>query len=222
LSAPFVLCRLVSLTDRLSLDACSGSKKVSSEEEDYEKAEKAILQAVTTVEDHAQRMIAAEVETLFHGLPKSQKKEVAERAKKAVSEGSRKVKQHVDDHKKETAEGTFVYPFEDHPYPYAYPQINNKNKPDQHNDHRILHAVEAAEKAVLHAIEGEVDTLFHHEEHHHEEAAAADAQKHKTTVKEGLKKASKRVEDHHEDRRSWLQKNIDRGLLDYPPSMFLE
>jgi len=165
---------------------------------------------VTTVEDHAQRLIAAEVDTFFHGTKATteQKERISKRAEKAVKKATDKVKKSVNDHTE-----TKVYPFEDHPYPYAYPQINNKNKPVQHRDHRILHSVEAAEKAVLHAIEAEVDTLFHHE---HESD-------HKSTVQAGLSKTAERVKDHHEDRRGWLLKQHDTGKgIDQYPNMFLE
>lgn len=165
---------------------------------------------MTTVEDHAQSVIAAEVENFFHSTKASakQKDQVSERAEKAVKKATEKVKKSVNEHAE-----TNVYPFEDHPYPYAYPQINNKNKPVQHKDHRILHSIEAAEKAVLHAIEDEVDTLFHHE---HESD-------HKTTVQAGLSKTAQRVKDHHEDRRGWLSKQRDKGIDQYNSSMmFLE
>lgn len=181
-------------------------------DEEYERAQKAILSAVTTVEDHAQRLIAAEVDTLFHGLDHKEKKKVAAKAKKAVEEGSRKVKQSVSDQKK-----TSAYPFENHPYPYGYSRSaaseekghsNQQSPPSSHKDHRILKAIEAAEHAVLQAIEGEVDTLFHDsaDDHH------AD---HRATVQSGLQKTSEKVKDQHEDRRSWLSRFSEKEIEAY-------
>jgi len=194
----------------------SGEKKQisSSPDEEYERAQRAILDAVTTVEDHAQRLIAAEVDILFHGHEHSEvdKAKVTKKAQQAVKEATSKVKKSVQE--KNQPEAYNVYPFENHPYPYAYPQINHKNRPMEHRDHRILHAVEVAEKAVLHAIENEVETLYHLKEE----------EQHKTTVKSGLKKAKAEIEEHHEKRRGWLDLHGDeKSIEEYTaPFMFLE
>jgi hypothetical protein len=169
----------------------SEKKEIITPDEEYERAQKAILDAVGTVEDKVQRLVAAEVETLFHEFERKNKddrtKEVTMTKKairNAVQSGAHKVKKSVKDH-----EGKHVFPFEDHPYPYAYPQINNKGRPPmEHKDSRILHAIEAAEQAVLHAIEQEVDTLFHKadsNDHHDHDV--------KAKVKEGVKRAQDNV-----------------------------
>ena len=196
-------------------DENNDPKQPKDPDEEYQRAQQAILNAVTTVENHAQRLIAAEVDTFFHGLDPKEKKKVAKKAKRAVAEGSRKVKETVSsDSKKES----YVFPFENHPYPYYHhPPINNKkddaSKKPQHKDHRILKAIEAAEHAVLHAIEAEVDTLFHNDEaadQHHEHE-----QQHKATVQSGLKKASEQVQDQNKDRRDWLAKFAEKEIEAY-------
>lgn len=184
------------------------SGEPSAGDEDYERAQKAILDAITTVEDRAQRLIASEVETLFHGPapsgeePKSQLKK---RASKAVTEATQKVKQSVTEHP-----GTHVYPFEDHPYPYAHPEINNKHR---HRDHRLLQSIEAAEHAVLNAIEAEVGTLFPKD---HES-------KHNASVQNALQKTAKQVKEHHEHRRNWMLEQFEKGIDEYSsPDVFLQ
>lgn len=180
-------------------------------ENDYARAQKAILNAVTTVEDKIQKVVAAEVDTLFHEQkhhPKT-KTDVSAKAQKVVETGARKVKKAVDDHTEK-----HIYPFEDHPYPYAFPQINEKGKPHKHKDHRILHAIETAEKAVLHAIEEEVDTIFHEMEHH-DDADKEAVSKAKAKVKEGVKKAATSVKDDHEKRRGWLSEDTEALIEDY-------
>jgi hypothetical protein len=83
---------------------------------------------------------------------------------------------------------------------------------DQHKDHKILHAVEAAEKAVLHAVEQEVELLFHDLKNEHGETHAEKAGK---TAKKGLEKAKKHVEETHEHRRKWLSDDAVRNLEEY-------
>ena len=186
---------------------CSGEP--SAGDADYERAQKAILDAITTVEDRAQRLIASEVETLFHGQasasvrePKSQLKK---RASKAVTEATQKVKQSVAEHP-----GTHVYPFEDHPYPYAHPEINNKHR---HRDHRLLQSIEAAEHAVLNAIQAEVGTLFPKDHQGN----------HSATVQNALQKTAKQVKEHHEHRRNWMLEQFEKGIDEYSsPDVFLQ
>ena len=185
----------------------SSSGETSVDDEEYERAQKAILSAIATVEDHAQRLIASEVDTFFHSqaIRGDQKTQVKKLARKAVTGATQKVKQSVNDHP-----GTHVYPFEDQPYPYAYPEINNKNR---HRDHRILHSIEAAEQAVLNAIEAEVGTLFHHEPD----------RDHKVTVQKGLRKAAKQVKERHDHRRGWMSEQFEKGIDEYlSPDVFLQ
>lgn len=122
----------------------------------------------------------AEVETLFHDLESRDKEAVKEKAQQAVKKGAKKVKTDV---------GLKQQPIllEPHPYPYDWP----------HGDpeHRLLHAIEHAEKAVLHAVEAEVNGLFHELEHH----------EHKEALTKGVAKAQIRLDDAHESRRSWFQ-----------------
>jgi hypothetical protein len=195
---------------------CNGSgqqQTKSSTEDDYERAEKAILSAITKVEDKVQKAVAAEVDLLFHGQEKhsvEQMADVTAKANKAVEHGVSKVKRAVDDH----AAKPDVYPFEE---AAATTEINKKDQTaqqqEQHKDHRILRAVEAAETAVLHAIHDEVDTLFHELEHHDKhKVAVAQA---KTTVKEGVQKTTAKVKDIHDHRRSWLADMSTSAIEDY-------
>jgi hypothetical protein len=71
--------------------------------------------------------------------------------------------------------------------------------------------VESAEHAFLHAIEDEVDTLFHQEEHHDEETKT----KVKESMKSGVKKAKKKVEDDVQKRREWLDGNREVLFEEY-------
>lgn len=197
------------------LSAGNKDEKIAPSEDDYERAEKAILTAISTVEDKVQRLVAAEVDTLFHEKDHNHKKaEFAAKAKKAVEQGAGKVKRAVNEHAE-----THVYPFEkDHPYPYVPPQNNKKGQAvEHHKDHRILDAVEAAEKAVLHAIQQEVNTLFHEVDHKETDKA-------KTTVTLGIQKAAAKVDAIHEHRRGWLTNQTNALIEEYSshPEYFLE
>ena len=79
-----------------------------------------------------------------------------------------------------------------------------------HVDAHVLHAVEAAEKAVLHAVEDEVHNLFHDlkdEDHKYGVSESA---------KRGVKSVKKAVDDKREDRRNWLSTpEMDRRLDAY-------
>ena len=121
------------------------------------------------------------------------------------------------------------------PYPYAWPSLNEREFPHEHKDHKILHAVEAAEKTLLNAIEKEVDVLFHSEKPADDNAPAEQAKhsddnhrgrhafyldkkavsKAKKTVKEGVKKAQKSLDEEQEQRRSFLAKALDSAFEDY-------
>lgn len=167
---------------------------------------------------------------MFHKAPKHKKEEVVKKAKKAVERGAHKVKKTVDEHDHDVANHL---PFEHH-YPYEWPHANEEEPSSEsgrgrkaskkgsgkkkvekaqvgHQDSRILHAVEAAENALLHAVEDEVHNLFHEMEHHddHEKEHA------KKVVKAGVKKASKKTEDAHEHRRKWLEGETTSFIEDY-------
>jgi hypothetical protein len=91
-------------------------------------------------------------------------------------------------------------------YPYDWPHG------DPHADHRILHAVEAAEKALLHAVEEEVNSLFHDLKTHDEDDPHP-PKKAATSVKSGVEKAKKKVDDVRDHRRGWL--SGDLSIEDY-------
>lgn len=202
-----------------------GSKKapVPTDDEDFDRASRAILSGIAAVEGQIQTAVAAEVETLFHKLDSTdptKKAAVHEKANKAVKTGATKVKKHVDEHKQqlqqrgqshaEAAATNGAFPFEIH-NPYEWPMYKNRGNL-QHGDSRLLHAVEAAERAVLRAVEQEVETLFHEPEHHHED------EEHKKQTKEavqaGVKSSKKRVQDTHEHRREWLLQEGEAARLE--------
>lgn len=166
------------------------------------------------------------MDTLFHKLESAdsaKKAAVHEKAKKAVEKGVTKVKSHVDEHKQQqqqrgdaAAAGTtatgMTYPYEIH-NPYEWPTYKNRGSL-QHGDSRILQAVEAAERAVLRAVEQEVDTLFHETEHHHHDDDQEHKKETKAAVKAGVKSAKKKLEDTHKHRREWLLQEGEAGLLE--------
>jgi hypothetical protein len=65
---------------------------------------------------------------------------------------------------------------------------------------------------VLHAVEQEVDLLFHELKHEHGEQHATKAG---ASAKKGLAKAKKHVEEAHEHRRQWLSDEMVRNIEDY-------
>lgn len=105
--------------------------------------------------------------------------------------------------------------------------------------------MEAAEKAVLHAIEQEVDSLFHgadprsndkgfvpdassstsaqsaassshdHSDRHNFFLDKKSVSKAKETIKEGVKKAHETVDETQEKRREFLAKETEAALEDY-------
>lgn len=166
---------------------------------EYERAEKAILDAITNVEKKVQTAIEAEVDTLFHGSEghaASIKADVTTKARKAVQGGVSIAKRSVDDHTERHA-----YPFEkDHPFPYAHPLLHANRDPTHHRERRILHAVESAEKAVLSAIQTEVETLFPPTEHHGKDTKV------QAKISSGVKRASETVREMQDHRRDWLDR----------------
>ena len=185
------------------------NKRVS-KDDDYERAERAVLSAIATVENKVQKLVATEVETLFRNQEHHPKKsEVTVKARRAVEHGVNKVKQAAVDRSK-----LYSYPF-DKLLPSA-----QMNKPHKHKDHRILHAVESAEKAVLHAIQTEVETLFHELDHHedHKDMLA----RAKTTVKKGVQKAMTKVDEAQDHRREWFSTQSNALIEAYSNDFFLE
>jgi hypothetical protein len=100
-----------------------------------------------------------------------------------------------------------------------------KRTSKDHRDHRVLHAIEAAERAVLQAIINEVDTLFHETVHDKENTTLkkSTAEQAKTTMKDSILKASTVVDNMHSHRRDWLL-NVSASMIeDYSlPNFFLE
>lgn len=175
-----------------SLSHCSGrTVSVESPEislDEYQRAEKAIFQAVSKLEEKVQHAIEDEVDTLFHELDHHEKESIKQQAKAKVQQSAKKVRQKVEAHD-HAAKKTLPSLHDPHPFPYAWP----KEDPE----HRILHAVESAEKAVLHAVKEEVNTLFQELKHDDDDA--------KKSVKHALKKSVQKVDQHvdtkHEHRR---------------------
>jgi hypothetical protein len=159
---------------------------VDDENGDYERAEKEIVKSIARVEELVEKVVAKEVDTLFH-------------------------QEHTNRDQVRSKAGRLQFHFENDP------NLMSDHHERVHSDHRILRAVEAAEQAVIHAIEREVDTLFHEKEHHtkddnfHHTTANA---KGKTTVQDGIQKAST---------VQWLQHAASSLIEDYyVPHFFLE
>jgi len=148
------------------------------------------------VEEKIHKAVQDEVENLFHKSPEK-KQDVAIKAKKAVEKGADKVKKEVEERS------------EIHHYPYDWPAKTEAHAP---RDHKILHAIEHAEKAVLHAVEEEVNALFHEMDHHDDKETTKKA---KSVVKKSVKKATEQVEDTHEHRRKWLLMDENTSIEDY-------
>jgi hypothetical protein len=177
----------------LGVVARGGAKANAGDQQqhDPEKATSAILNSIKRVEKTVQKAVEDEIHAIFHDLDEDQKAEIVNKAQKAVEQGTAKVKKELDEHAHPSK-----YPFEDN----NKSKKNNKSSSSSaaaaadHKDQRILHAVEAAELAVLNAVENEVDALFfgHEMDHHHD------------AVKIGVKKATEKVEQVHQHRRDWM------------------
>jgi hypothetical protein len=144
---------------------------------------------VARLEGKVQHAIEDEVDLLFHDLEPHEKESIKKQAKERVQQSAKKVRQKVEEHD-HTVLKTLPSMHEPHPFPYAWP----KEDPE----HRILHAVEAAEKAVLHAVEEEVKTFFPEMKH---EDGGVDAKQVKKALKKGVEKMDKHVNTQHEHRR---------------------
>lgn len=154
-----------------------------------------IRDSIASMERRLQKAVEEEVDLLFHGSEDHEKKtEMKEKAKAVVTKGSKKAKQVVEEHE---AAARRHLPFEDHPFPYSWPKEHH----GEHKDINVLHAIGSAEKALLHAVEDEVGTLFHEIEHHHEKDAAKKAE---AVVKKSVKKTKQKVEQEHQKRKEYL------------------
>ena len=217
-SIPFVTrnhssCRLQSRFGLWKLQR-GGSKSSTVEfdmTDDYERAEKAILKSVENIEAIVEKAVADEVDILFHkDRDHPDKEKITSSAKKAITNGADKVKSTIKGHSEKK-----LYPFE------MKSQQQQKNSL-VHKDHRVLHAIEAAERAVLRAITDEVDTLFHETVHEKKSQIPNNPtlQQAKTTVKDGILKASTVVDNVHSHRRDWLLNLSTSMIEDYSLAEF--
>lgn len=180
-----------------SIHSHSGGSKKAADKEETKRAEHSIRHSIEVVEQKIHNAVQDEVDTLFHKSPEK-KEQVSTQAKKAVEQGTAKIKEQVKERS------------EIHHYPYEWPAKTEAHAP-KHRDYKILHAVENAEKAVLHAVEEEVNNLFHGMDHPHE-----DEKEHaKTVVKKGVKKASEKVDEGNEKRRKFLMMDDTTSIEDY-------
>ena len=131
----------------------------------------------------------------------------------AIADGVNKVKTSIKGHS-----GNSLYPFETK-------SQQQQSKHVDHRDQRVLHAIEAAERAVLRAIANEVDTIFHEtvdedKSNNHNDPIVT---KTKTSVNDGIMKAYTVVDKVHDHRRDWLL-NVSTSMIeDYSmPAFFLE
>ena len=173
-------------------------------EDEYERAEKAIFDALGRLEGKVQHAVEDEVDSLFHELDHHEKEAIKAKVKASVKKSTKKVKKNVEDHN-HSKEETLPMIHPNYPYPYNWPIADP--------DHRLLHAVESAEKAVLHAVEEEVSSIFH-ELHHEEEVPEETAKKTKRALKKVHEKASKHVEEKHKHRRNWFKENLEGNPIE--------
>ena len=152
------------------------------------------------VEQKLQKAVEDEVHSIFDEMDHDRKKEVSEHVKKAVSKGAAKAKS--------TAEKEYTskkrMPF----------LPKHAEEEVEHHDHRILHAMESAEKAVLHAVQEEVDQLFHGTDHPFKDEPKT-TKKAKSSAKKGYEKAAKHVQDTHEERKRWIMEMDNKAIDEY-------
>lgn len=182
---------------------CS-EEKTQKKEGDYERAERAIFRGMEQVEHTVQKAIEDEVHLMFDDIEHHRKKEISEHVKKAVSKGASKAKERAEvERQKKNNKGSI---------PFLPKHVEEKV---EHHDHRILHAIEEAEKAVLHAVQQEVDSLFHGADEHPLRDEPKTTKKAKASVKKGVEKASKHVEDNHEERKRWIESRDNKAIDEY-------
>ncbi len=181
--------------------------------DDYERAEKSILMSVEKIKAIVEKAVADEVDVLFH-TDHPDKENVKSTAKKAVADGVDKVKATIKGH----SEKSF--------YPFEIQSPQQQSKFALQRDHRVLNAIEAAERAVLQAITNEVDTLFHetvNESKSNNNPKNPKNQQAKLTLTDGIIKASTVVDNIHSHRRGWLLNMSSTMIEDYSmPEFFLE
>jgi hypothetical protein len=192
-----IFARRLQLTQSI-VTTYSSADSDSTPKGDYERAEESIFQAMGQVEARLQKAVEEEVHAIFDAdLDHAERTKVAEHAKIAVQKGARKVKAK--------------------PHEYYKAQKDD----GKHDDHKILHAIEAAEKAVLHAVQEEVETLFHETQdaqHPLKDDHPKTAKKAKQGVTKGVQKAKKHVEASHEVRQGWMLDEDSHAIEEYMKS----
>jgi len=164
-----------------------GVAKAVAANTDNDRAEQAIYHGIEKAEHTVQKSVEKEVNALFHGHDDKHphKETVALKAKTAVSRGAHKVRESLQD-------------------PLSRAKFHEEkvelSKPPEikHKDVGILHAVEVAELAVLHAVQEEVHSLFHDLD---DKDTAAKANK---AIKQAVANAKNDVEKKVSHRREWL------------------
>jgi len=175
--------------------ASTGSASKGSSD-DYERAEKAIFHGMEMVEEKIQKAVEEEVHSLYdEAAAEHHRDEIVAKTKAAIQKGAHKVK---EEHNEKRKSKTLLH------------DTNH----DDHDDHRILHAVEAAEKAVLHAVQEEVDQLFHELHSHDNNNAKGKGNKHHA-AKQGVQKAKQHVEQSHQERQKWMSEKDAKAIDEY-------
>lgn len=171
-------------------------KAASPQDDDYERAEKAIFHGIETVEQKIQHAIEDGLHSIYDDMDHHQTKQVKENLKKAVQKGASKVK--------ETAADEYNYSLGLTP---AVERAMEEQKGGRRsNHHRVLAAMMAAEQAVLHAVQDEVDSLFHGTDHHYH-------------VTKAIQKASRDVRDTHKERKRWIREMDDESVDEFMKSL---
>ena len=145
------------------------------------------------VEQRLQKAVEEEVHSIYDNADHHEL--VIPHAKAAIQKGAAKAKQAAKEQKKASG-GKLV----------------GQDQGSGEEDHRILHAVEAAEKAVLHAVQEEVDQLFHDVQPHEDHAKKGHP---KDVVKSGVQKATQHVEKTQEERQQWIKERDAKAIDEY-------
>ncbi|CAB9508683.1 expressed unknown protein [Seminavis robusta] len=179
-----------------------GLRGGADKDNDYDRAEKAIFHGIEQVEAKLQKAVEDEVHSIFdEASDHHHRTQVADHAKAAVTKGSSKIKEAAREHSKAR----------------SMPFLPKHATKEENDDHKILHAIEAAETAVLHAVQDEVDSLFHaigHEDDHPlQSSCPKKAKKTKEGIQKGLQKTKEHVEEAHEERKRWMR-DLDAPEID--------
>jgi len=170
------------------LDSNKDDKKHDNQKKlelDHKEAESAILHRIHQVEAKVQAAIEDEVHAMFPDMDHESKSDLKQHVQTAVSRGSSKVMMVAEEHSKAR-----LLPF----LPKDFDDQNNEH-------HKVLRAMEAAEVAVLHAIQDEVGGLFHGT--HPDHPVVVPVKKAQKSVQRGVQKATKEVQEHHNERQTY-------------------